>query len=455
MALKLFEAKDELNLAEFPLCVLGHRTRPEAKTLHFQDRIWDAAAGQHITRQLTITGSDSYGLPTALDDEVLLGLVQLSRQQGFAERKVSFTRYQLIRLLNWRDESKSYERIETSLNRWTGVTLLYSNAWWNKERRCWVDEKFHVLDNVRLYRRRPGRSERPGSLFVWNEVLFESFRGGNLKSLDLDFFRNLRTPTAKRLYRFLDKRFYHRKRWEFGLKELAWEHIGLARSYDVAGLKRRLRPGIQELEERGFLKPMPEADRFQRICTGEWRVRLEKFRPANRRATPTPGTAAGSLVGDLVARGVTAAAARLIGERYPVDQIRDQIAAFDWLQARDAQTISRNPAGYLVRAIEQNYSMPKGLSDALKREHRRPRVNQRLLRPRRQQPDQKEIQRQQRCRQFWSSLSADESCAAEREALAQARPFQRRLIDAGGSAGQAAREAILDAYALHRINCGK
>ncbi len=65
---------------------------------------------------------------------------------------------------------------------------------------------------------------------------------------------DLRDSIAKRLYRFLDKRFYHRRQWKFNLKELCWEHLGLARSYDAAGLKRKLRPALAELEVFGFLK---------------------------------------------------------------------------------------------------------------------------------------------------------------------------------------------------------
>ena len=204
---KSTDGRDELNLAEFPLCALAHRLKPEQKTLHFEDRVWDERRGGMITRQLTITGSDAYGLPTALDDEVLLGLIQLSRLAQFAERTVRFTRYQLLHLLGWSKESKNYERIEASLNRWTGVTLYYRNAWWNRARRCWVDEKFHILDNVRLYHREPAGlpadPEAATSVFVWNDVVFRSFQAGNLKSIDFDFFRDLKSAIAKRLYRFL------------------------------------------------------------------------------------------------------------------------------------------------------------------------------------------------------------------------------------------------------------
>ena len=63
----------------------------------------------------------------------------------------------------------------------------------------------------------------------------------------------LRNSTAKRMYRFLDKRFHHKPDWTFDLKELAHEHIGFGRHYEgPAHLKRNLLPAIDELEAVGF-----------------------------------------------------------------------------------------------------------------------------------------------------------------------------------------------------------
>jgi len=191
------KGKDELNLAEFPLCCIADRVKPGQKTLRFEDRTWDEGRGEMITRQLTITGSDEYGLPTALDDAVLLGLIQLTKLANFADRRVCFTRYQLLRLLDWTDESKSYGRIEKSLNRWVGVTLYYQNAWWDRADACWVDEKFHVLDNVTLYDRDKAKTRQRGnrqpatvtSSFVWNDVIYRSFKAGNLKRHRLRFLQ--------------------------------------------------------------------------------------------------------------------------------------------------------------------------------------------------------------------------------------------------------------------------
>ena len=112
-------------------------------------------------------GTHKHGLPTSPDDEVLVGLIQLTkRRSNFTDAKVQFSRYELIELLGWPQSGQSYRRIEEALHRWVGVVLMYENAWWDNAAKSWVDENFHVLDNVTLYdreRRRPSpRSGKSG-----------------------------------------------------------------------------------------------------------------------------------------------------------------------------------------------------------------------------------------------------------------------------------------------------
>src|SRR3954454_15176771 len=178
--------RDELNLAEFPLAALASRLPPGQKTLVFQDVIRDQATGQNITRRLTVTASDRYGLPTSVDDDVIVGLIQLTKSHNnFADRTVRFSRYALVEVLGWPDSGQSYRRIEESLMRWLTVSLHYEKAWWDKESRSWVDEHFHILDNITLEdletRRRRKAQGRPHgehslSSFSWNSVVFKSFR---------------------------------------------------------------------------------------------------------------------------------------------------------------------------------------------------------------------------------------------------------------------------------------
>jgi hypothetical protein len=465
MPQKNTDGRDELNLAEFPLCAVAHRLRPGQKTIQFEDRVWDERRSETIRRQLTVTGSDAYGLPTALDDEVLLGLIQLTRLRGFTDRKVPFTRYQLIQALGWRDDSKCYERLETSLNRWTGVTLYYQNAWWSKARQCWVNEKFHVLDNVWLCHRsdpHPGTADgeagAPQSAFVWNEVIFRSFQAGNLKSIDFDFFKGLDSAVAKRLYRFLDKRFFHKRQWEFNLKELAWEHVGLARSYDSASLKRKMRPGITELEARGYLEPMADAERFRKICSGEWRVLFSKAAsPSATAEILSDAPEAEALAAALVERGVTPSAAGETVRQFPEEQITRQIEVFDWLLARRDPKVSRNPPGFLISAIKGEYAPPReyiGREEQARRkqkeaDHRRRMEVARQTRAARKEAQ--ELERERGVQQFWQSLPEEEKLRVEDAALACAPPLQKKLLARGGSVGAAARRAVLDAHVLRLL----
>jgi hypothetical protein len=270
-----------MNLAEFPLSSLSDRAPKGQKTLVFEDTIWDTGKDCEITRRLTISGSDKYGLPTALDDEVSLGLLQLTKAKGFVSRQVPFSRYRLIEILGWRDEGKSYRRIETSLKRWLGVTLYYENAWWDKTHRTWVDEHFHLLDNVTLsspFRRgaKATAEDEMISSFTWNKVIYRSFQSGYLKQLDMEIYRKLCSSVSKRMFRFLDKRFYRAPELTFDIFRFSFEHIGFSRSYDASQLKRRLFGPILELEEVGFLSRMAKASRFRRLGRGLWQVRFKR-----------------------------------------------------------------------------------------------------------------------------------------------------------------------------------
>lgn len=145
------DARDELNLAEFPLAAIASRVPEGQKTLVFEDQIWDEGRGERVARKLTISGSDQFGLPTAIDNDVLLALIHLTKcRNGFTERTLNFSRYELVRFLQWDDGGKSYKRLEQSLNVLASVTLFYNHAWWDKQGKSWRNRTFHILESVEL-----------------------------------------------------------------------------------------------------------------------------------------------------------------------------------------------------------------------------------------------------------------------------------------------------------------
>lgn len=368
--------KDELNLAEFPIAALTDRIPDGQTTLVFEDKL-ERRDSAPIVRRLTIMGTPKHGLPTSLDDEVLVGLIQLTkRRSNFDDPRVSFSRYELIELLGWPQSGQSYHRIEESLNRWVGVTLMYENAWWDNTAKSWVDENFHVLDNVTLYdreRRKTGKTKAsakgskanakvekaplPLSSFKWNEVIFQSFQSGNLKQLDLEFYLKLRLPTTKRMFRFLDKRFYRRIRLDFDLRTLACEHIGMSRSYAPTELKRRLKPALEELEQLGFLEPLTPEERYSYVSRGCWRIILIRGQ-ATQAADVTIDAGLADLVVALKERGVSAKVSADLVAHHPHDRIRTKIEVFDWLIKNGDKRVGKNAAGYLVSSIKADYQAP-------------------------------------------------------------------------------------------------
>ena len=384
--------KDELNLAEFPIAALTDRVPNGQTTLVFEDQL-ERHDHPPVVRKLTIMGTVKHGLPTAIDDEVLVGLIQLTMRRNFSSAKVSFSRYELIELLGWPQSGASYRRIEEALNRWVGVVLMYENAWWDNTAKSWVDENFHVLDNVTLYdrerrKRAGGKPGKPGakpatgrrpkktgaegdplplSSFRWNEVIFESFRSGNLKQLDLEFYLGLRLPTTKRMFRFLDKRFYRRALLDFDLRTLACEHIGMSRSYAPTELKRRLKPALEELEQLGFLEPLDPEERYSWVSRGNWRIILIRGQSSDPETPPAP-TETSELVDALVARGVTSKVAAELVAGHPPGRVRTKLEVFDWLVKNEDKRVGKNAAGYLVASIRADYQAPGEYAGAAKLE---------------------------------------------------------------------------------------
>src|SRR4051812_35465963 len=315
--------KDEMNFAENPIALLTDRVPKGQKSIKFKDQVYDEKRKRLITRKRVIEGSEEFGLPTATDDTVVLALIQLTKlKSDFTKREVEFTRLELIRLLGWPNEGKSYDRIKLSLLRIKAVNYVYDNAWWDARQKKWTTRAFNIIDNVEINDSRAanGQSGLFPSRITWNEVVFDSFQTGFLRNIDFQLCMRLEHPTALRMYRFLGKRFYVRPDWTLDLKEFAYKHIGLGRNYEGGTqLARKLQPAIDELEGVGFLEPLPDDQRFLKNGR-EWSVRFVQKAPS----LPTlPAGEIGSLpepsplVKELTNRGVTKATAEALVREFP------------------------------------------------------------------------------------------------------------------------------------------
>jgi hypothetical protein len=402
-------SRDEMNLAEFPLAVLSTRSDPAVKTLEFSD-VQRTRDGEVLDRRWIITGADKFGLPTSTDDDVILGLIRLTVDDGFQNPKVYFSRYELLKILRWTTEGRSYSRLTKSLDRLSGVRIRASNAFYDNSSKTYQTKNFGIIDAYEISGKKgkgigktPGKNEQ--SYFIWSEQIFNSFKSGFVKKLDLDYYFTLKSAVSRRLYRYLDKHFYFRNVLEKQLLSLAFEKLGLSRNYKfVSSIKQQLEPALEELQSHGFL------DRFEYVGKGDGTLirlyakstskprsldpRQESRRESNHESrheshhespiggngsaesgtgaklrpprqqprhleipSTSPEAQRSALIEGLVTRGFSfAQAKRLMEAINSPDELRhvdDIIRYYDFLVERNDVKISRNKVGFLYRAVEK------------------------------------------------------------------------------------------------------
>ena len=363
-------SRDEMNLAEFPLTVLSTRVSSTTKTLEFSDTIHQKN-GEVTKREWIITGADKFGLPTSTDDDVVLGLICLSMDQGFRERKVYFTRYELLKILRWSTEGRSYSRLTRSLDRLSGVRIRATNAFFDNDSKAFQTCNFGIIDSYEINDERGGRlpskGENPNSYFVWSEVIYDSFKTGYIKKLDLDFYFSLKSSVSRRLYRYLDKHFFRKPVIEKPLMLLAFEKLGLSRSYKyVSSVKQQIEPAAQELVDAGFLSSFEFIGRGANAVARFTAARAgsDLHARSSRGASLSERTIASTLSGDddrlrlsneLIDRGLSPQQVQKLLAAKPSDDIAAVwrgVSYYDRLLESKDEAALRNPLGFLYRVVE-------------------------------------------------------------------------------------------------------
>jgi len=445
---------DELNICEFPLASTGRAASKGQTSLVFEDEIKDRGTGEMVKRKLIVLATKEFGLPTPADSDVLLVLMHLTNtRNSFTDPTVQFTRYELVRFLGWPLCGKSYRRLDESLNRFVNVTLNYNRAWWSRDVKRWQSKSFHILESVDLRGKGDHADDGP-STFTWSQVILESFKAQQTKRLDLETYFRLKLPTARQAYRFLDKRFYKTKLLNFQLRMFACEHVGLSRTYDNGQLKRKLQPAIEELEAVGFLKALPQVERYTKTQPGEWCIRLIRAGDAgdqighrDDKTLPADDEPKAPIVEQLTQRGLSDAAARELAAQHPAEHIRAKIALLDWRTSQGGQQALKNPAGFLAAAIREDYQPPARPSTP-QRPKRRPAgppaavavAGESLA----------ERQRLDAARAYLASLPPDEQTRLEALAVEQGNGFQvatyQRLKSDGGKLWDEVRDLLIADY---------
>jgi hypothetical protein len=267
---------DHLVLADWRTSVLREQPRdhdgaqPATHTTSYQ-----TPAGIRLGVELERGAATDF--PTAQDDDVLLGLIYLAHEQGFPNI-VRFVPDRLARIIRWPRNAFYYRRIAAALDRYRKLSATFHHNWYSKKDRAVALKLMTgVIAQAEIVTRRGRRSlnDEGESHVQWTENFAQSLREANTLPINLNLFYALSRPSAKQLYRQLNKTWRGGLKpvlYERDLREIACGHLGMRPN---KYLKRNFQLAVSELETKGYLTPLPEEKRYHKIAQGIWRVSFE------------------------------------------------------------------------------------------------------------------------------------------------------------------------------------
>lgn len=248
--------KDEMNLAEFPIARLGRSDN--RLTIEYQGQTIDKT-GAVLEQKWIVSGSAQFGLPTEFAERVLVGLMTLTAREKFESRKVPFTIYKVLKLLGLTHNQRNYSAVEKALQQLVGVTIFSEGAFFDKKQNKRVTTKkgFHLVEEFWLRSFEADDEAKKehdvNGYIIWSDRLWESFKAGYIKNLDIDFYYSLESTITRRLFRFLDKRMRYQDDYQIDIFDLAGR-LGMKKYNYPSQVARKMKPAFDELQQQGYLE---------------------------------------------------------------------------------------------------------------------------------------------------------------------------------------------------------
>lgn len=347
-------ALDEINLATFPVSVLDKKAQSSKEPLLFRDTI--VHNGERVDRMWKVFPHPEKGFPGPIDDDVLMVLLELTREQGGA-KKVFFSRYDLLKRLGWSINATYYRRLEESFQKLHAVRVEANNAFGDRNKKRFVNMGLTFIQEWKLNSETRG-GER-SSYVLWSDRIAASIHQELTRHLDASFyFDTLKSPIERRLFRYLDNSFDGKGRTlTLNLRDLAHEHIGISRQYKyISQLMQRLEPALDLFVEKGYLESWIISGENLVVTKHENFVkRVQLALPFLSSCEPAPApeaVEAAQLERKLEDRGVAASVAvRLVAidDKEHRARVRAAIEYFDAECAAGKEFA--NPGGFLVSLV--------------------------------------------------------------------------------------------------------
>jgi len=381
------------------------------------------AQGAKQVRQWKVKGDVELGYPSWLDEKVFIAVLDIARRQGYpVHNPVRINISELCRTVALDPKSgRNRNMVRTSLQRIASTRIEAKDAFFYKEEKAFVDYTFAIFQDV-TYAELRMKDEKATGTVVWlSDRVLSNINNGYVRLIDTKLFMKL-VPIAGRLYELLSSRFFGllSKLKEKGLKrdgnyvienyETLCNRIPLRQYKKKSKAIQQFSKAHDQLLQTGFLAKvewmddnsiryypgekaiydfdnalkeitrqidLPFAAKRDKLTLqlegpedGENREITLKLIPEGMETPPVAQSTPEGLKFELIDRGITKIVAGRLIKNYEENRIREKIELFDYLKANNSQQLAKNPAGYLRKAIEEDYSPPEGFTTREQREER-------------------------------------------------------------------------------------
>lgn len=329
---------DELNLGRLAL-ISGQKTVPS--TL----RRWQKSILTPDGRPVVITCSvpDDQVVPHGLDNDFMVGLVNLCFEAGLPDGPFTVSAYGLLKASGFPDTAQYYRSLEESLVRLNKANYTIDEGWFVQGPHTWTTQSFAQVNYLSYARSKTGVRGTSVITVQLAPPIMDSLRAGYIKPLDLNFYRSLSQPLVRAVYRQLDALHFDESTADGLVRELsaplmAWgSRLGIL-SDRADNVARTLKPANDELLARHYIAEIE--------LTGRGRDKQVRYVFG-----PPPVGDYPELAELLRARGVKSGVAVRLSTVFP-DRIEESARRFDHYVKMTSKPVA-NPGGLLVAMVQR------------------------------------------------------------------------------------------------------
>jgi hypothetical protein len=394
--------RSEVNFLVLPFFALSRRDVTGRTKTEYHATV--KRGNERLEASWKVSANPEYGYPGPFDRRVHRAIEQIiSELRPPLENPIILgSLYHISKLLSLGNSGQAYRDIREAIHRIVATTVESKGTFYSKGTQEWIDDQFHLYDRVVFRGRRLPNGEAADNNYLYlSSWYLESINARYVRPLDYAYHRSLRGEIASRLYELLGVKFYGKGG---GVPFIRYRYstlcdlLPLTRRQYLSKAKEKLTPAHEELIRTGFFANVEWADVPREAR--DWYVTYwpgprarEELKRLPRQVTMTtdaplntdgddprdelesrgsvpfsskslkteePGEAVNIVRQALQDSGISKGVASKLVKGYAEAHILGKLELVQWLVSTGSPLVAKNPAGWLRRAIEEDYEPPKG-----------------------------------------------------------------------------------------------